>query len=217
MAENPTRPARHDRRTKMAGLIGVLCTAVIIALVVGFFRFTSNLQNQAQLSDTKADAIVVLTGGTGRIKAGLNLLREKKGQRLLISGVYPATTSKQLIETNKNSKAIFDCCVDLGRVAENTIGNALEAADWASKNDYKSLILVTSAFHMPRTLIEFSNAMPSLKLIPHPVRLPKKNWWTDGHTTALLAREYSKLILSWVRTGLFPGTRTSSLANSSGL
>lgn len=217
MSENPTEPVSQDRRTKFASLIVVLCAAVIIALGVGFFRFTSNLQNQAQVRDTNADAIVVLTGGTGRIKAGLGLLRQKKGQRLLISGVYPATTSKELIETNKNSSAIFKCCVDLGRVAENTIGNALETADWAKKHKYKSLILVTSAFHMPRTLIEFSNAMPELELIPHPVRMPTKKWWTDGRTTALFAQEYSKLILSWVRTGLFPGTRTSSLANSSGL
>ncbi len=217
MAESPPDPVHEHRRTKLASLLVIAGSAVAIALVVGFFRFTSALQDHDQVSNKTADAIVVLTGGTGRITAGLDLLQNKKGKRLLISGVYPKTTSKQLIDATKSSKKIFSCCVDLGRVAQNTIGNALETAEWASKHKYKSLILVTSSFHMPRTLIEFSNAMPGLTLIPHPVQMPKQKWWSDGRTAAIFAREYSALILSWVRTGLFPGTRTSSLANSSGL
>ncbi|MCP5081599.1 MAG: YdcF family protein [Alphaproteobacteria bacterium] len=217
MAEIPPEPARERRTSKLAGLIVLAGMLVSIALIVGFFRFTSALEQQVQLSDKKADAIVVLTGATGRIRTGLELLRSKKGKRLLISGVHPATTSKQLVEATKTSKEVFSCCVDLGRVAKNTIGNALEAADWANKNNYKSLILVTSAFHMPRTLIEFGNAMPGLRLIPHPVKMPSQKWWTNARTAARFAREYSKLILSWVRTGLFPGTRTSQLANSGAL
>lgn len=217
MAEIPPEPTRKRRRSKLASMLAITALLVVILLVAGFFRFTSSLEKQQQIADKSADAIVVLTGGTGRIKAGLELLRKDRGKRLLISGVYPATTSKQLSAATKTSKDLFSCCVDLGKVAQDTIGNALEAADWANKHNYKSLILVTSSFHMPRTLIEFGNAMPGLKLIPHPVMTPERKWWADGRTAARFMREYSKLILAWVRTGLFPGTRTSQLANSGGI
>ena len=217
MAETPPEPVQERRHSKLARVLAVAGLLVSIALIVGFFRFTSTLESQALPRDAKADAIVVLTGATGRITAGLELLRNKRGKRLLISGVNPAITSQQLVDATKTSKSVFNCCVDLGRVAKNTIGNALETADWASKHNYKSLILVTSSFHMPRTLIEFGHAMPGLRLIPHPVQKPAGKWWTSASTAALFAREYSKLILSWVRTGLLPGAKASRLANSSAL
>ncbi len=217
MAESPPEPVRAPRRAKWANMLALASVLVSIALVVGFFRYAANLDTQTAEVNPQADAIVVLTGATGRIRAGLDLLRTKHGQRLLISGVHPATTSKQLVDATKISKEVFRCCVDLGRVAKNTIGNALETAAWAKKHKYDSLILVTSSFHMPRTLIEFGHAMPGIKLIPHPVHKPSEKWWTSARTAALYAREYSKLILSWVRTGLLPDAGTSRLANSSAL
>ncbi|MEM1199017.1 MAG: YdcF family protein [Pseudomonadota bacterium] len=217
MAETPPEPTRERRPSKLVSLLAIAAVLVVIAVVVGFFRFTAALERQVHVPGSEADAIVVLTGATGRIKAGLDLLRKDHGKRLLISGVNPATTSKQLIDATKTSKDLFACCVDLGKAAQDTIGNAKEAAVWANKHKYDSLILVTSSFHMPRTLIEFGNAMPGLKLIPYPVKTPAKKWWSDSRTAALFVSEYSKLILAWVRTGLFPGTSTSQLANSSSL
>ncbi|MEM8688366.1 MAG: YdcF family protein [Pseudomonadota bacterium] len=217
MAETPPEPTRERKPSKLVSLLAIAAMLVVIAAVVGFFRFTAALERQVQVPGSEADAIVVLTGATGRIKAGLELLRKDQGKRLLISGVYPATTSKQLIDATKTSKDLFACCVDLGKTAQDTIGNAKEAAEWATKHKYKSLILVTSSFHMPRTLIEFGNAMPGLKLVPYPVKAPAKKWWADSRTAALFVSEYSKLILAWVRTGLFPGTSTSRLANSGGV
>ena len=217
MAEIPPESTPRRRTSKLVSLLTVAAIIVGITVVVGFFRFTAALDRQVQVPGTEADAIVVLTGATGRIKAGLELLRKDQGKRLLISGVHPATTSKQLVEATKTSKDLFACCVDLGKAAQDTIGNALEAAEWANKHKYKSLILVTSSFHMPRTLIEFGNAMPGRTLIPHPVKTPAKKWWADSRTAALFVSEYSKLILAWVRTGLFPSTTTSRLANSGAL
>ncbi len=206
----PNRERRQGIPRNLAVAASILC----VLLGAGFFRFLTVHQNSGNANERLADAIVVLTGGAARIETGLKLLRYRRGKRLLISGVNPATTLKQLVRSTKTPKRLFDCCVDLGRVAKNTKGNAKEAASWAASHGFDSLILVTSSYHMPRSVLEFSNALPGVKLIPHVVHRPSARWWNNPQIFSLFALEYSKFLLAWVRTGVFPNGQASQVAKA---
>lgn len=172
-----------------------------IAYVAGFFVFLSDVTGKPP-APTRADAIVVLTGGEMRLDAATTLLEEGFGKRLLISGVDPATTKADLKRVSHGG-AHFDCCTDLGFIAADTHGNAQETAQWAKTHGYRSLILVTSNYHMPRSLAELSAAMPQVRLEPYPV-VPEDvdftHWWRNPHTLRLLHSEYAKYVASLVMT-----------------
>ena len=144
---------------------------IILALVVlyagGFVLFAARLP-QAPRDVVKADGIVALTGGGSRLDVAVTLLEQGRGQRLLISGVNPQATKRELKKLAHGKKR-FDCCADLGYDAENTVGNAQEAAAWARRHHIRSILLVTSRYHMPRSMIEFRAVMPDVAVIAYPV------------------------------------------------
>lgn len=193
------------------GIGGALATIVISALVLGvlylagFMYFTHKVINLSHSEPEPADGIVVLTGGPARIASGVRLLDEGKGKRLLISGVYEATTPKAIASQIKGSKKFFDCCIDLGKSALNTTGNAVEAAEWARENGYNKLIVVTAAYHLPRSLVEFRHYMPDIELTSYAV-VPEsqknsnaeanEGWWLNTTRLSLMFSEYSKYLLA---------------------
>lgn len=144
-------------------------------------------------STTSADGIVVLTGGQGRIDAGLNALREQRGARLLISGVNQELNTETIMKAISGDMALLECCIDLGPAATNTVSNAEETALWAQSNGYRSIILVTSDYHMPRALLAFSPYDSDLQLVPLVVK--------TGASPLLLMGEYNKYLLSLARPG----------------
>ena len=172
--------------------------------LLGFLVFIANLdQTPIPLPATApANAIVVLTGGPERIHTGLDLLEQTKGGRLLISGVHPQVTKETLKELVGDGGGLLDCCVDLGRTAEDTIGNATEVADWAAQHNYQSIILVTSTYHMPRALLELRRAMPARTITAYPVfqdNLHIDEWWRYPGTAKLLMAEYAKYLIAQFR------------------
>ena len=180
--------------------------AVSAAWVWGLVSFVNGLPKPMPLAPGAADGIVTLTGGPDRIRTGMALLNQDAAPRLLISGVFQDTSRDDLRQLIGRSKDRFDCCVDVGRVARNTIGNAQETADWAKKNDYKKLVIVTAAFHMPRSLLELQHAMPDRELIPYPVVSTSehlKNWWRRPATLRKLSFEYTKYLITRLRLGIF--------------
>ncbi len=151
-----------------------------------------------------ADGIVVLTGGDDRISTALALLESGHGSRLLISGLHEATSRAALRRTHPNSDTAFDCCVDLGWYAQNTPGNAAEAAQWAKAKGFRSVIVVTASYHMPRALLELGAQMEGVALIPYPVMpsaLTRKGAWRDPTTIKLMASEYAKYVAAQARIG----------------
>ena len=101
-----------------------------------------------------------------------------------------------------SDKALFECCVDLDRLALNTEGNAIETANWAHKHAFSSLLLVTSAYHLPRAEVELQGALPDVRLIPYPVQpsgMDLKSWYRQPATIRLLLREYVKYTLASFR------------------
>jgi uncharacterized SAM-binding protein YcdF (DUF218 family) len=178
--------------------------AVVVALyLAGFVVFVTNLP--APKPGTKpAQGIVALTGGDERLTAAVNLLETHNAERLLISGVHPNTT-KDEIKKLTHGGARFDCCTDLGYEAENTRGNAIEAANWARAHHFKSLIVVTASYHMPRSMTEFKAAMPDVRLEPYPVQpedIDLAGWWHDPRALRVLQSEYVKYIASTLRNAV---------------
>ena len=108
--------------------------------------------------------MVVLTGGARRIDAGLDLLAEGRAARMLISGVNERTSGAAIADAAQGANAaerarLFDCCIDLGREALDTVGNAVEARDWIREHGFAHVLVVTADYHMPRALLEFSRAL----------------------------------------------------------
>jgi uncharacterized SAM-binding protein YcdF (DUF218 family) len=175
--------------------------AALVLFVAGFFYFASLVQHSVStpVKNTRADGIIVLTGGSERITDALSLLRNERGTRLLISGVNPRTTANQLARRTGTARALFNCCIDLGYDAQNTLGNAVEGARWATSNGFDSLILVTSAYHMPRAMLEFGRLMPQAELVAWPVKLSAYNsdrWWQEPATMRVMLGEYGKYVLA---------------------
>lgn len=107
-----------------------------------------------------SDAIVVLTGGPGRIERGLALLQQKSAKRMLITGVGRAVKPHELAARTGAPVALFDCCVDLGHQAVDTRSNGEETARWIEARHYRTIRLVTTDWHMPRAAFELRHALP---------------------------------------------------------
>jgi uncharacterized SAM-binding protein YcdF (DUF218 family) len=173
-----------------------------IALVIGFGFFLHLLPSEEVALRRNADGIVVLTGGTSRVTDALELLAAHRGKRLLITGVNPGTTTNDIARQVADYGRILACCVDLDYSAMNTLGNAVQTRRWAIDRGFHSLIIVTSAYHMPRALAEIAHQLPDVTLIPFPVvsdRLRVEPWWANGITTRLVLSEYFKYLFATLR------------------
>src|SRR5580692_11957614 len=215
------RSAVKRRRLGSIGLkLAVLCA---ILLVAGFGYFIWLLPEEEVALDRNADGIVVLTGGTSRVTDALELLASGHGKRLLITGVNPGTTTADIARQTVDYGRLLNCCVDLDYSALNTLGNAVQARRWALDHDFKSLIVVTSAYHMPRALAELAHQLPDAALIPFPVvsdRLRIEPWWSNGETTKLVLSEYLKYLFAKVRMRfdtVAEGDRSHRIAEARGL
>lgn len=198
-----------------------LAAAAFLALLLGFVSFANGVRGLAPpVGPLKADAIVALTGGSlDRLREGVRLLRDGAGQRLLISGVNPAATDADIAQALEVEEKLLACCIDLGRSAVDTIGNAAETAQWAKAREYDTLILVTEDYHMPRSLLELRIAMPEVRLIPYPVssRTTRPEVWrNEPRVAGKLAAEYLKLLTIQAREALFHPAPTAAAAGSDG-
>ncbi len=169
--------------------------ALIFIWLGGLVWFAGTLPQPDKEADATADGIVVLTGGQGRISAGLAVLAARRGGRLLISGVNQELANDTIRQAIDADNPLFDCCIDFGREALNTRGNATESAAWAETNGFQSLLVITTDYHMPRSLIEFQQAMPGIRLYAEPVPEDAGLW--------PLIREYNKYLISLLRVRLF--------------
>ena len=192
---------REKRKAWMKFFALVLLVAFLI-LAFGFFVFAQKVDAlTTPKSVAKADGIVVWTGkGGGRLDAAAKLLKDGKGERLLISGVNAdnkTETVLNLLDLPEETKA---CCVDLDYEAKDTIGNARETAAWAKALGYEHILLVTSAYHMPRAQSEITIAAGRMRITPYPVaREGHENWYSDGARFKRLLNEYGKLLVTMAR------------------
>lgn len=169
-----------------------------IAFIWGFWNFAERVR-AAPAAPPHSQAIVALTGGSSeRLSTGVRLLQEHKGERLLISGVNRIVRDEELYEVLHVDRNLAHCCIDLGRSAEDTLGNASETAEWARSHRYTRIILVTDDYHMPRSQAELALAMPEAEIHPYPVRTrwtDPRLWRSDLGAAARLGAEYLKYLV----------------------
>jgi uncharacterized SAM-binding protein YcdF (DUF218 family) len=203
--ESPARPQRPLLR-RLARSTFALCAAAGLLLGLGFLWFIWRVPADEIPLDRNADGIVALTGGASRITDAIELLASGRGKRLLISGANRATNSNEISRLNPEFERWVRCCVDIDR-SLNTLGNAIETRRWAQSRGFRSLIVVTSNYHMPRALAEIAHQLPGVALVPFPVvtdRLRAEPWWSGGVGTRLMLSEYVKYIFAKLRMGLNP-------------
>ena len=189
--------------TMTAGVVAALL------LTIGFFWFAWNIPVEEATLDHNADGIVVLTGAASRIPDAIEVLAAERGKRLLITGVHRATSAKEIARLTPLYARFFACCIDLDRSALNTFGNALETRRWARQNNFNSLIVVTSNWHMPRAMVELEHQLPDVRLISFPVmseKVKSEPWWSSLDTARFLFAEYLKYLFALTRMGLDPDT-----------
>ncbi|WP_170984222.1 YdcF family protein [Rhodoligotrophos defluvii] len=209
-------PARSSGGKRWTFALISLALLVAAALVSGLGVFVAKVAQGRPQTDPRADGIVVLTGGAARISEALKLLHNGRAKRLLITGVNVATSREALRSQLDADKALFSCCVDLGREAVNTEGNAAEAAEWVREQNFASVILVTSNYHMPRSLIEFRRYLPDVTVIPYPVTTGSpatgsaRDMLTDHTALRLVAIEYAKYLIALARMIAWDSWRSSA-------
>ena len=176
--------------------------AALLFVGLGFVDFLSKVPPSEDKPQRNADGIVVLTGGSSRVSDAIELLSAGYGRRLLISGVHPTNGYSDIQRTIPDSQRLLGCCVDLDRSAVNTRSNATETRRWAVERGFRSLIVVTSNYHMPRAIVELSHAMPDIELVPFAVvgdKWREEPWWTSGAALRLLLSEYGKYLFAEMR------------------
>lgn len=187
-------PGWRARLRLSAAVLAVLVLLFAVGLGAGFAWFAWRA-GRAETVAPKADGIVVLTGGAGRVELALRLLADGQAQRLLVSGTGPgdvgAIVARAGLDAGLSARVPAER-ITLGRGARTTRGNAIETADWVEANGIRSLIVVTSGYHMPRALVELARTLPegvtvhAVPLVPHAA---------DGHDQPpwrLLLAEYAK-------------------------
>lgn len=200
--------AALPRRRRLGGLALVLggsAAAVAAAFTCGFLVFVASIENAEREPAGQGDGIVALTGGAERIEDAIGLLSRGFGARLLITGVNERTSRESIARLTPGQRRLVECCVDLDYRARNTVGNALEISRWARERGFRSLVVVTSNYHLPRTLVELDEALPGVRKIPYAVvahlRQPD-SWAAQASRARLLLSEYAKFVAVWVRTRL---------------
>jgi uncharacterized SAM-binding protein YcdF (DUF218 family) len=159
---------------------------VALAYFLGFAAFMLALPGEKDARRT--DALVVLTGGPGRIDHALRLLQDGAAKRMLISGADPSVRPNELAAEYRVPRRLFACCIDLGSEAVDTRSNAEETARWVRSNGYRSVRLVTADWHMPRSELELRYALDdAVEIIGDPV--------PTNPPFAMLVREYNKYLV----------------------
>ncbi|WP_374656863.1 YdcF family protein [Phenylobacterium sp.] len=182
----------------MRGLAALLVVVAIWA--AGLLAFAERVQRSTPAAEPEqAEGIVVLTGAgsNARIAAAMALLEDGKGRRMLVSGVSREASREDIRVVSRAARRLYDCCVDLGFDAANTLGNARETEEWARAMRYDRLIIVTADYHIPRAMLELRGAMPGKRLVAYPVETPVMNaarWWRTSGSARLMVLEYCKYL-----------------------
>lgn len=201
------------RSISMKRFFYIVLFLILTFLSVGFVSYFSALARYDQVEITSVDAAIVLTGGPDRLTDAARLLSTGVTKHLLISGVGGRADLDDLVRVAPSLAPYSSCCVDLGHQAQNTRGNAEEAALWARDKNYKSLAIVTAGFHLPRAMLEVRALLPDRTLYPYRAGLPIREQLFYGRFSTLyaIALEPIKYMAALVRINI--SKRFSDVAN----
>jgi uncharacterized SAM-binding protein YcdF (DUF218 family) len=219
MNEKPAIAATRPRpRLGPSRLVLSALGGAVLLWLGGLVWFADTMPSEIADPSSPTDAIVVLTGGSQRFDAGLELLAAGKAKKLFVSGVHHGVEIADLLHIAHRAPDAapadgLACCIVLGYAADSTIGNALETASWMRQEGYHSLRLVTAGYHMRRSLFEFARAMPEIRIIANPVfpeQVKLADWWAWPGTAALIVGEYDKYLAARLRAALGQSVVTSA-------
>lgn len=167
--------------------------AIVLVYAFGFLGFAVSLPEP--IAEQDVDAVIVLTGGPGRIDRGLQTVENGWAEQMFVSGVDPEVKPREFAVEFEVPRRTMDCCVKLGYLAVDTRSNAGEAAQWLKENDFSTVRLVTTDWHMPRASSEFAETVP-----------PEIRVYEDAVPSnpnlATLYLEYNKLLAAAISQGL---------------
>jgi len=183
------------------------CLILLVAFFFGLVGFVDTINKYKQPRLVLADVAVVLTGGAGRIEKGIEILNKNKVKKLFISGVHKSVVVKKLLNVVKDNSfnQYNKSNIILGYQAKTTFDNGIEVANFIKNNNYKSIYLITSKFHMPRSMYEVRHRLPNVKIIPYPINnnnIKIKNWYSYSGTLFILTFEYLKTLLVILRISI---------------
>ncbi len=200
-------PDRRRRRPRLLRRLLALCALSALLWLAGLAWFGFTMPQTPADGRTKTDAIVVLTGGAGRLAEGIRLLAAGAAPVLFVSGVDPRVDRKSVLRSAGGVPDALAPRIVLGYRAEHTQGNADETALWARARGLGSLRLVTANYHMRRSLLELRSALPDARLIAHPVFPPavaRGQWWRSLRGIAIVNAEFYKFAAALIRLTLAP-------------
>ena len=191
----------------------IILISILTFFFIGLINFKNKIISIKKYTSSLNSSIVILTGGSNRIKDGLKIINNfdksnKVDLKILVSGTgkgFTKTSLKKSVNSDFDVKLI-DCCIELDSISKNTYSNASETLKWTEKYNIKKIILITSNYHMPRALLEFKNQMPGLKIFTYPIT-PRKhnidNWLASFETFHLIFKEYSKFLIASIRIKIY--------------
>jgi len=191
---------------KYLPLLGAITSGLLVAALfawsIGLIWFANQTSNTKFDRDSHTDAIVVLTGGSGRLETGLKLLNDGLGKKLFVSGVTKGLQPIDLFNSSAQIISELKCCIKIGYDASNTAENAKETASWFNAHNFTSLRVVTASYHMPRSMMEFRRSLPNASLVANPIfpqHVKVRDWWYHQGTSKLIASEYAKFLLIMIK------------------
>lgn len=194
-----------------------LCIVGLVVITVLFIDFVYKTFSYRQNAQ-KTDAIVVLTGGKGRVEEGVRLFRKSHAKYLVFVGVDPSVRKSDLFRPKPGDPSSDN--VVLEKSSRNTLENSIFGRDVIVSRDIHSVLLITSRYHLKRASILFRNSLPrDITIIPYPVDSVnlKESWWNHGGSFQLLFREFYKYCMLRMFFLLAPGElRESVMPTSNG-
>ena len=177
-----------------------ICFLLAFVWFAGLVAFNYKISHYQVDENVKTDAIVVLTGGAYRIKEAFRLLNENLSDTLFISGVEKKISLNSLLKA-QHVAPVANKKIILENSSQNTVENAIEVNEWIRKNNIKSIRLVTSNYHMPRSLLEFQIQNKGLDVLVNPVfsKNVSSKWWASSGTFCLISSEYTKYLLVYAK------------------
>ena len=176
-------PQRSTRPPVRRRVVSVVFALALLLVVFDFLSFADRAADRAgsPVIANSADAVVVLTGGGARIHEAARIAQSQKIP-LFISGAHPHSSADEIGKAADIDGAFLDCCVEIGNMARTTRENGEEIAQWARPRTHERLIVVTSAYHLERAMLEVKHAMPEAQLVGHGVVSPvidARQWWKN--------------------------------------
>lgn len=143
--------------------------------------------------DRSYDCGVVFTGGSGRIREGLAWLARGSLKKLILSGVHPEASLRDIVASlpfygiNSNQDIILE------RRSSTTYGNAQQAWPLIEALNCQSVLLITSGTHMYRAQRSFLAAQSGLAQVGFLPLLtpPAESGWDDFTTEVVKSVFYS--------------------------